>query len=229
MAKSKHNTEPMGALMQPGLARVTVVAGVCPPGLSFVLAAERAEAGRAADAVVLKEDETLSPKHCAFVRKGGKLHVEDLDSANGVYARIQGTHVLTHGDWFRVGNQVFRFFELPEQDEFPNEAGTLFFTSPRRKGTFRVQQMLEGGKAGLSSTTSGDELTIGGDGSTVAFSADKNLSASHCKISRTAAGEFQIEDLKSTNGTYVRINGKADLSHGDYLYVGNEILRVDVV
>lgn len=226
--KANRNTQPIGALVVPGAVRLVIVGGACPQGLTFSLADGTHAAGRTANGVVLKEDETVSPKHCSFSVDGGQIEVKDEGSLNGVYLRIRAPHTLSHGDWFRVGQQLFRFEELTAETEFTTDDGTHVFTSPRRKGSFRVCQILEGGKRGLSSTASDDEISIGGEGAHIAFSSDPNLSQEHCRLYRDANGAFMIEDLDSTNGTYVRIDGLSSIAHGDYLYVGHELLRVEV-
>lgn len=226
MARKK--TEPLSPLVRPGHARLTVLAGDCPPGLTFSLSANSHEAGREAEHVTLAEDSTVSPHHATFTYRGETLQVTDRESLNGVYVRIRGPRELHDGDWFRVGGQYFRFHVLDERDEYPTDDGTLHFVSPKRKGSFRVQQVLDGGKAGLSSVASHDELTIGGEGSSVAFTADPHLSNSHAKVYRNGNGGFSLEDLGSTNGTYVRIAEQAALAHGDLLYLGNTLLRVDI-
>jgi pSer/pThr/pTyr-binding forkhead associated (FHA) protein len=73
-----------------------------------------------------------------------------------------------------------------------------------------------------------DEIVIGGEGANVVFTADAHLSARHARIARNSSGGFSIEDLGSTNGTYVRIRGKETLAQGDYVYLGNELLRVEI-
>jgi pSer/pThr/pTyr-binding forkhead associated (FHA) protein len=58
---------------------------------------------------------------------------------------------------------------------------------------------------------------------------DDELSRRHALISRTPAGEYVIQDLGSTNGTYVngqRITEPAALAVGDTLELGNTILLV---
>jgi pSer/pThr/pTyr-binding forkhead associated (FHA) protein len=57
------------------------------------------------------------------------------------------------------------------------------------------------------------------------FLDDVTVSRKHCQISRLKNGletAFQIEDLKSLNGTYVNAVSKAitSLSHGDEVQVG---------
>lgn len=220
--------QPYGPLAVSGHARLIVAAGPCPAGLSFGLSGESHACGRSGEGIVLSEDDTVSPSHCVFSYDDGALSVEDRGSANGVYMRVRGAAPISHGEWFRVGSQYFRFDELSADTEFPDANGTLFFTSPRRKGSFRVLQMLEGGKTGMSATTSDDELTLGGEGATVAFTSDVHLSETHAKVYRNSTGSFMIEDMDSLNGTYVRVTDKQPLQHGDYVFVGNTLLRVEL-
>lgn len=70
-----------------------------------------------------------------------------------------------------------------------------------------------------------DCVTIGRDVTSEIFLDDVTVSRKHCQISRLKNGSetaFQIEDLKSLNGTYVNAVSKAvtSLSHGDEVQVG---------
>jgi pSer/pThr/pTyr-binding forkhead associated (FHA) protein len=51
----------------------------------------------------------------------------------------------------------------------------------------------------------------------------------HCRLSTDARGDLSVEDLDSTNGTFVndqRVSGRAALSPGDRLRVGRVELSV---
>jgi hypothetical protein len=39
---------------------------------------------------------------------------------------------------------------------------------------------------------------------------------------------FQIADLSSKNGTFLRVAGEASLFHGDYVFLGQQLLRVEI-
>ena len=43
------------------------------------------------------------------------------------------------------------------------------------------------------------------------------------------AGAIVLADLSSRNGTFVRIVGEHVLDHGDYVFMGQELLRVEIV
>jgi len=55
------------------------------------------------------------------------------------------------------------------------------------------------------------------------------VSRVHCRLSTDASGDLSVEDLDSTNGTFVndqRVSGRAALSPGDRLRVGRVELSV---
>jgi pSer/pThr/pTyr-binding forkhead associated (FHA) protein len=41
-------------------------------------------------------------------------------------------------------------------------------------------------------------------------------------------GQVMLTDLGSKNGTFVRINDEAPLAHGEYVFLGQQLLRVEV-
>ena len=70
-----------------------------------------------------------------------------------------------------------------------------------------------------------DAVTIGRDSTSEIFLDDVTVSRKHCQILRSKAGNitnFEVEDLKSLNGTYVNAVSKVQtsLNHGDEVQVG---------
>ena len=70
-------------------------------------------------------------------------------------------------------------------------------------------------------------LQIGREGGDLNFPTDLYMSGSHCKIEE-AGGRLSLTDLNSRNGTYIRLKGEKDLAHGDYLFIGRKLLRVEI-
>lgn len=75
----------------------------------------------------------------------------------------------------------------------------------------------------------GDEMTVGrAAGCGVALS-DTTVSQLHARIYRGSDGRMWVEDLGSTNGTFVnrqKVSGPAPLRRGDRLQVGSTVLEV---
>ena len=228
MSESKpRKTQPLGPLVRSGHIRLTIVSGPCPNGLSVGLGGSEHEIGRKNGDVILAEDLAVSVSHATLTKTQGRIQITD-HSSNGTFIRVREPRHLKAGDVIRTGNQLFRYDLVNTAESHPSADGTLLLTSPRRKGTFRLLQILEGGKPGLSATSSNNELTIGGEGSSIAFTSDAHLSTRHARLLGSDDGTAILEDLGSTNGTYVKVTEKTDIAHGDYLYLGNTLLRVDL-
>jgi hypothetical protein len=90
-------------------------------------------------------------------------------------------------------------------------------------------EVIEGNAAGMSILVE-DTLVIGRhtDGAG-RLAEDQELSRSHARIKRDSSGLYSIEDLESTNGTFVngvRISGLQTLSAGDTIQLGATTLVV---
>jgi pSer/pThr/pTyr-binding forkhead associated (FHA) protein len=44
----------------------------------------------------------------------------------------------------------------------------------------------------------------------------------------SADGQVTLTDLGSKNGTFVRINDELTLEHGDHVFLGQQLLRVEI-
>ena len=93
------------------LAYLVVLAGVS-AGEMFKLQEERTVVGRGPKVGVRLNDEGVSREHCAFVRAGDKIVVEDLGSTNGTFCN--GIRVdkreLADGDKIMVGSTTILKF-----------------------------------------------------------------------------------------------------------------------
>jgi pSer/pThr/pTyr-binding forkhead associated (FHA) protein len=77
--------------------------------------------------------------------------------------------------------------------------------------------------------TTGAERTVGRANRSDFILDAALVSRVHCRLSTDASGDLSVEDLDSTNGTFVndqRVNGRAALSPGDRLRVGRVELSV---
>ena len=74
-----------------------------------------------------------------------------------------------------------------------------------------------------------EELTVGrATGCAISLSGDTYVSSLHARVFRTPDGEVKVEDLGSTNGTYVnraKVANAVPLQRGDRLQVGNTALE----
>jgi len=219
-------TQFFGQLQAPGKAKLILIRGEGVEGLSYQLNAEHHTVGRSGQ-LVFPDDPFVSPSHADFFYRNGKLVVKDEGSLNGVYLRVKGSVDVQPDDFFLAGEQVFRIDATPKPSDQPGPDGTYFYSSPKHQSPFRITQMLQGGSAGMTVCARGSSLQIGREGGDLNFPSDLYMSAAHCKIEE-AGGKFMLTDMSSRNGSYVRLKAERELSHGDYVFIGRKLLRVEI-
>lgn len=219
-------TQFFGQLQTPGRAKLILIRGEGVEGLSYQLNAEQHIVGKKGQ-LVFPDDPFVSPTHANLFYRDAQLVVRDEGSLNGVYLRIRGTVEIKAGDLFLAGEQVFRLDATPKATDGPAPDGTYFYSSPKHQSPFRVTQILEGGAAGMTVCARSSGIQIGREGGDLNFPTDLYMSASHCQIEESG-GALKLTDLNSRNGTYLRIAGEQELRHGDYLFIGRKLLRVEI-
>jgi len=213
-------------MQNPEKARLILIRGEGMDGLSYHLKADQHVVGRNGQ-LEFPEDPFISPQHANFFYRGGRLVVRDEGSLNGVYIRVRGSVAITPGDTFLAGEQLFRLDPTPRASDGADGDGTFFYSSPKYPSAFRINQVLEGGALGMTVCARGSSLRIGREDGDLNFPGDVYMSANHCSVSE-ASGKYTLTDHSSRNGTYVRIKAEQLLSHGDYLFIGRKLLRVEL-
>ncbi len=105
-----------------------------------------------------------------------------------------------------------------------DKGGKIHSSSIIRKGVLLV---VSGDFLGETGILGSGNFIIGRDSETDLQIADNKVSGRHCRISQGRDG-YLLEDLDSTNGTYVnrkRLKKPALLNYGDRIVLGNTILR----
>lgn len=221
--------EYFGRAQTPGTARLVVVRGQegSSEGMTYLLHGREHIAGRQGDHVVFPDDPWVSPRHANFFYRDGSLVVRDEQSANGVYVRVTRPTPVSDGDRFLCGEQVFRVEVTSDDPAGVGEDGTYFYASPRRPSAFRLVQMLEGGADGMVCGAHDDVCRVGREQADLNFPHDIYMSGRHAHLEQRGDDTLLVDD-GSRNGTYLKIRGEQALADGDYLFIGKELLRVDV-
>lgn len=215
--------------MQAAKAKLVLIKGEGYDGESYALAGVNHLVGSDDADIVFDEDPFLSSTHANFFYVNGKLMVEDKDSVNGVYIRIHGTRPIGDKEFFLVGEQVMQVSLLgPPVAPKPQRDGTYFYSSPDHNAGFELRQLMEGGAEGLCFPAVGDVVTLGREENDINFPDDPFISGHHAHVS-AKDGALSLSDLGSKNGTFVRISQATPLEHGAYVFMGQQLLRVEIV
>ena len=225
--KVGRSTSFFGAI-QGARARLTVISGEGLDGVSFTLAGSDHLAGRVDCPILFPEDPFLSPVHANFFYRGSQLVVRDESSINGVYVRMLGTEPVVEGTRVMVGEQILEVRISDEVPDAPDPDGTFFFASPSKGRALRVEQPMRGGGVGLVRIDPAGRISVGREGNDLDFPDDPFISGHHALIEFDGV-RLTVSDLSSKNGTFLRIRGEHTLAHGDYVFMGQQLLRVEIV
>jgi pSer/pThr/pTyr-binding forkhead associated (FHA) protein len=91
-----------------------------------------------------------------------------------------------------------------------------------------LTQQLAGGGEGLVRSATGTTMAMGREGNDLDFPDDRFISGHHAKLDLSDDAKVLLTDTGSRNGTFVRIKGAQELFHGDYLFVGQQLFRVEI-
>jgi len=208
-------------------ASLVLIHGDGEDGATHPLRALEHLVGRTEGVILFPEDDYLSPRHALFFYRSNRLYVRDEGSRNGIFLRIRGPIELADQDLILAGEELLRFERLVPPIPTPEPDGTFFCSSPSPRGTFRLVQLQEGGREGLIYCARTNVIVIGRENADINFPLDRFLSRHHSRVERVG-DSFLLADLGSKNGTYLRLRGERELQHNDFLFLGKNLLRVDL-
>lgn len=176
--------------------------------------------GRSHTSDIILPSDNVSRRHARLYTVDGKCYIEDLNSSNGVFVngrRIHEVYQIQRSAQIKVGDYYLHIesdteASVEEEKTWCKLIGrNLAFTNQ----VFRVQR-----KVNLIGRGKDCTLTI----------IDPSVSRIHTKLSIERSGALTVEDLKSSNGTFIndeRIE-VATLHHRDVLRFGNVEFLVEM-
>jgi pSer/pThr/pTyr-binding forkhead associated (FHA) protein len=193
---------------------------------TYVLDRPGMTAGHAGD--IALTDPSLAAQHVRFTQFSEQLFVEDLGSSGGVYIRLRGEHLLQEGDVFQIGQQWFRFLlEDGTRPSFGSFDQTVLLRSEHGAKKLRgvLVRMDAAEKESARYDLTEGETLLGRSRGDHTFPEDPYLSSRHAKVA-FRNGKYYLEDVGSTNGTFLRIRKCAFAQEGDTLLIGKQPFRV---
>jgi ABC transport system ATP-binding/permease protein len=191
----------------------------------FDLAAGEITIGRDTDRQLILPSASVSRKHARVIVNGPQVMIVDEGSSNGVVVdgvRISGPTVI--GPMSRIDLAEFRVtvanLEAPAQQAMPMAAG----------GADSIKLVAEGGPYdGRVFDVPMNPCTVGRALDNELVFDDPSLSRKHARVSREGPGRISVEDLGSSNGSYVngRKLGRGVAGPGDSVQFGDLVFRVE--
>jgi pSer/pThr/pTyr-binding forkhead associated (FHA) protein len=185
----------------------------------FRLRGPRAVIGRAEGDILVPHDDAMSSRHAELVRQleagRWRWYINDLKSTNGTYARVSKS-VLRHGQEVLIGSTRYRFDAAPQgaapvttATENPAQPTNTFDWEAVSAGRvmpslIEVKTRGEGQRWLLDQ----DEVWLGGDPTRckVVAANDPLASSRHARIFKDPRGRWYVENSRSLNGTWLRID-----------------------
>ncbi len=174
------------------------------------------------------EDPFLSDPHARLVCETGSCICQPIDLLNGVYLRLRNPHVLLDGDTLLVGRQLLRFDVVSSAETLPvvMQHGVRRFGSADRLAWGRLRQLTSAGTTLDIWHLTRAEMVLGREEGDITFSDDEFMSRRHA-LFRQETDRLTLEDLGSSNGTFVRLRGPSPIVNGDVLRMGDQLLRLE--
>jgi hypothetical protein len=216
VAPSPGTVGPSGRLIMLGADGSPIGERVLAPGETLAI-------GRAAGPP-WDEDAYLDDEHGSLTALVEGIRAEDYDSLNGIYVKLIDRAEIQSGDQFRVGQELLLYEDLPEPT--PTGDGTERMGSPNPGYWGRLSLLVEPTVCSGAYAIAGEGITIGREIGDITFPHDGYVSGSHCRIVGDDTGVW-VEDLGSSNGTYMRVRSGTILPYGSLVLIGQKLFQLE--
>jgi pSer/pThr/pTyr-binding forkhead associated (FHA) protein len=179
------------------------------PGAVYDLSSDEITIGRGNKNHIVIRDNEVSRVHCRLVRLTGNYEVHDLESVNGTFVngqRVVAGWLLQPGALIELGDSITLEYGLPEDD---SANGSQTLPPVIETSTHYSLLVINGPGSGETIPLLGPAVTLGRDPTCDLVMSDPEVSRYHLRLYASANG-YLIEDLGSTNGTFVN-----DVALGD--------------
>ncbi len=174
---------------------------------------------------LFESDGYLSPNHAVVVLERDKAAIQDRGSLNGVFVRMTEEEELGDGQIIRVGQELLRFNFIESPEEMKD--GTEVMGSPNPGYWGKVTVVLGDGIDGSAYPILDDSITLGRERGDINFPEDGYVSGLHAKLS-VRDGRAYLEDLGSSNGTFLKIDGERAIRDESFVLLGQQLFQVSL-
>lgn len=155
------------------------------------------------------EDRRMEPLHARLFPGPGGVVIDDFGLPNGVYTQIFDTIAVEDGDEFKVGQARLALQRFVGPGGSWGQLTIVRHDSPSPETVRMV----------------GEEVILGREEGDVTFPSDTFVSGDHCRFVREGHAVY-LEDLGSSNGTYIRVRAGQCVAYGGLVLVGHTQFKV---
>jgi class 3 adenylate cyclase len=178
--------------------------------------------------VKFPEDSTIRAVQARFSLEEGQPMVEDVSKKGSIFVRLIATYTLEQADIVAMGARLFKFVSKPDfvtaatllgktlsnVSELLNESAAKFVLVNR-----------DGSEQQENYPLLQEEVSFGRINGTYTFSDDPLMSRSHARVYHRGE-DFFLEDLRTRNGTFVKVRGKAPVPFEAPVLLGRQVFRI---
>ncbi len=182
--------------------------------------------GRGTGNDIILPSDNVSRKHARLFTQAGKIYVEDLGSSNGIFINGKRAHKVTEvalGAQVKVGDFYLHIDGGDVGRASRSDDGTEHAQGPAGSEIFGRLVGTNGPVQGKPFDLTRSVNLVGRGKDCAITVVDASISRVHAKVLRHEDGTLHVEDLKSSNGSYIndqRVTHGA-FSHGDRIRFGN--------
>jgi pSer/pThr/pTyr-binding forkhead associated (FHA) protein len=176
---------------------------------------------------VFETDPFLSPTHAILCTENSEVVVKDADSLNGLFLKLVPDEPveIRSGGVFRMGQELLLFEEIDRGSAAPD--GTERMGSPIEGLWGRLALIVGRGRLGNAFPIGGDGVMLGRERGDILFPEDGYVSGVHLKVYKEG-GKYFLNDMGSSNGTFVKIDGETRVNSGAFVLMGQQLFRIDI-
>jgi hypothetical protein len=209
-------TAPFRPVRRPPVALLCILDDGREDGEWVRLRGDRVIIGRSQGEILISHDSMISGRHAELSRhvKDGQYrwHLTDLQSTNGTYVRI-GNALLRHEQELIIGARRYRFdaavpvaAQADAEEARPRDTSSWESVSPAEVLPSLVELTAKGEGQRFFLTKPENFLGSNPNACNVVFANDTFVSPQHARIYRDSKSRWHVENNKSLNGTWLRID-----------------------
>jgi hypothetical protein len=174
---------------------------------------------------VFETDGYLSPVHAEITVNGATATVRDLDSLNGVFVKMTEAEEIRPTQILRLGQELLRFDVIQAPEAVAD--GTEVMGSPNPGYWGKLTVIIGRDITGAAFPLLGESCTLGRERGEINFPDDGYVSGLHARVN-LRDGRVYLQDLGSSNGTFIKVNGERAIGHESFVLLGQQLFRLNL-